>query len=328
MSLQTLNSAQLSLAALQESDKEAFQRLLTFLLKNNIDPTGFQHSEITQDSSDPNYALTQVSVDRRNAHISLWAYQDSVPIRYRRVSLQAVKNRFGNVIRADLPTTKAELLRIFLTGNGLADRGHQVVDGEITELGAVSLDIQDGCFLLYGTAEFTVKPYQRALTDVLEVTTIAGFRLPEDFIPEAETKLFTDLSTANNASLPYPLESEYLRWGNPEKISGYRYDNTRIQVEAFGDGYYLGTTDIVYTRYDFGWSTGGAQFLVTGPSQPTTSLMIAAIAAETGLPITLDDVVIENYDPVPSGELVTLTVFFKEDCLRYTGELTVDYRAV
>ncbi|MOA42431.1 hypothetical protein D3C78_1644780 [compost metagenome] len=135
------------------------------------------------------------------------------------------------------------------------------------------------------------------------------------------------MQTANNTSLPYPLEPALMTFGDPQKVSGYRYDNTTITVSAVGDGFYLGSVELTYSRYDFGWSQGGAQFLVNGPGTPTTQYMLNAVAQQTGFPIVLADVNIETYPPVPSGELSTLTITFKDTNLRYTGELTIDYRA-
>lgn len=328
MPSQILNGAQLTLVALQESDQEAFQRLLGSLLKTGYDPTGFQHGPITADPDDAEYANAEVSVDRRKANIAYWAYQDSIPIRYRRIALEALKSRFGSVIRADLPVSKKELMAIYCASNGLYNRSDQIVDEMVMDLGATDLIIRDGQFLIYGQAAFEIKPFQRQLVDVIQLTTLNGFRTTDDFDSSAIELLFDQLSTGNQPSLPYPLESGLLTWGVPIKVGGYRYDNTSIEVEAFGDGYYLGKQTLIYTRFDFGWSTQGAQFLVDGPSTPTTTNMITSVSNQSGFPISLDDVVIESYDPVPSGELVTLTVFFKEESLRYTGELTIDYRAV
>ncbi|MCY1285787.1 hypothetical protein D9M68_17890 [compost metagenome] len=327
MPLQILNSAQVTLLALQESDQEAFKRLLGFLLRAGVEPGAFKYSNIQGDAVDLDVTTADISVDRRKANIDLWTHQDSVSIKYRRTSLEAIKQRFGNVIRADLPTTKQELLSIFLAANGLYDRGSQAIDGSVLELGPLSLEIGEGEFLIYGSSEFELKPFQRQLDDVLEFKTLPGFRTVTDFEDSANDTLFGQLDVLNASAVRYPLEPELLEYATPIKLSGYRYDNTSIEVTAFGDGYYLGTTTIVYSRYDFGWANIGSQYLVDGPSTPSTQLMISSISAQTGLPISLSDVVIESYAPVPPGEVQTLTIFFKEECLRYTGELTIDYRA-
>ncbi|MNZ78921.1 hypothetical protein D3C78_975140 [compost metagenome] len=277
--------------------------------------------------ADPQYALTAVSVDRSKADVALWGYQNSLDIRYRRISLDALKAKYGSVIRADVPTTAKELMAVYLSANGLADRSTQVVDRPITALGNVSLQIADGQFMLYGTSTFTLKPKQRQLVDVIKDTTLNGFRAVGDFTGTATARLIANMGTENTASLPYPLEPALLTFGVPEKVSGYRYDNTKIKVTASGDGYYLGTVDLIYSRYDFGWSQGGAQFLVQGPSIPTTQYMINAVAAQTGFPIVLADVDIQTYASVPSGQVDTLTITFKAANLRYAGELTIDYKA-
>lgn len=327
MPLQTLNSAQLALAALQESDQEAFKRLLGLLLKPTVDPASFKHDAVIMDTNDPDYATTNVSIDRNKAHVSMWGYRDNQSIRFRRVSLEAIKERFGSIIRADLPATKQELLNIILSANGLYKRGYQVIDDTVAEHGEIDFEIQPGQFLLHGQTSFEVKPYQRQLQDVIVTGTIPGFRAAGDFEWFVERLLSTQLIDANQ-ELMYPLEAQWLAWGSsPVKLSGYRYDNTSITVTAFGEGYYLGEYTVIYTRYDFGWANLGNQYLVDGPTRPTTQHMLDAISQQTGIPVGIDDVVVETYDLVPVGEVQTLTIFFKEDNLRFTGELTVDYRA-
>lgn len=327
MPLQILNNAQVTLLALKESDQEAFQRLLGFLLKPGIDPTAFMYTNIVGDIEDIDYANAIVSVDRRKANIELWSRQDNIQIKYRRTPLQALSSRFGSVIRADLPSTKKELFSIFLGRQGLYDRGDQVIDEVVDSLGMITIEANDGEFLIYGSTEFEIKPFQRYLEDVLQVYTLPGFRVTDDFDTPPTAQLFSQLDSLNGSAIPYPLEPEFITYGVPVKVSGYRYDNTTIEITAFGDGYYLGSATLTYTRYDFGWANVGSQYLVDGPVVPSTQVIINAIADQTGFPISLDDVVIETYDPIPSGEVQTLTVFFKEDNLRYTGELTVDYRA-
>lgn len=326
MPSQILSGAQLTLAALKESDQEAFQRLLGSLLTAGVDASGFQYGPIRVEA-DAQFAKTAVSINRSKADVSLWGYQNSQDIRYRRIALAALKSKFGSTIRADLPTTTKELMAIFCHANGLADRSDQVVNAPVNALGNVTLTMNPGQFLLYGSDTFVLKPKQRQLVDVIADTTLSGFRAAADFTGEATARLITQMQTDNNATLPYPLEPARMTFGTPEKISGYRYDNTKIVVTASGDGYYLGNVELVYTRYDFGWSQSGAQFMVQGPSVPTTMYMIAAVAQQTGLPITLVDVEIDTYQPVPSGELATLTIVFRADNLRYTGELTIDYKA-
>jgi hypothetical protein len=327
MPLQILNSRQVTQLALQESDEEAFKRLLGFLLRTGVDPSAFKYADVTGDVIDLDVTTAKVSVDRRKANIGLWTRQDDVEIKYRRTSLEALKTSFGNVIRADLPASKKELMSIYLNANGLYDRSEQVIDGPVVELGNVALEMNEGEFLIYGSSTFVLKPFQRQLAEVVNFTTLPGFRVNADFDLTATEELFAQLNRHNAATMPYPLEPELLEYSVPTKLTGYRYDNTSIEVKAFGDGYYLGTVTVIYSRYDFGWINIGSQYLVDGPLTPTTQFMIDAISAQTGLPLSLSDVVIESYDAMDSGDVQTLTIFFKEDSYRYTGELTIDYRA-
>jgi hypothetical protein len=325
MSLQILSGAQVTQHALRESDQEAFKRLLGFLLKPGVDPGAFKYSDIQGDVIDLDVTTANVSIDRRKANIDLWARQDDVAIKYRRTSLEAIKQRFGGVIRADLPATKQELLSIYLTGHGLYDRGAQAIDGNVLEIGNLTLEINEGEFLVYGLTTFELKPFQRQLDDILVNKKILGFRTSADF-EWNPTDLLSDQLSSLNEGIPYPLEPELMSYGTPVKLSGYRYDNTSIEVTAFGDGFYLGTTALIYTRFDFGWANVGSQYLVDGPTRPTASWMLSAISEQTGLPLSLDDIVVEAYDELEPGIVQTLTIFFKEDNLRYAGELTIDYR--
>lgn len=328
MTSQTLNGPALTAAALKESDQEAFERLLGGMLKAGINPSAFEHGPITVDPASAEHAKTDVWVSRNKAHISLWGYRNSLPIRYRRVTLEAVKNRYGSVIRADLPTTKQALMSIYFHENQLHDRSAQILDGEVAELGQVAVAVEPNAFLLYGETAFTVKPLQRQLSNVITNRMLDGFRALSDFDPTPYERLITQLGLANAESLPFPLEPDLLRLGTPAVKGGYARDNTSIVVTGFGDGYYLGDVQLTYTRLDFGWATGGNQHYVEGPETPTTAYMLSAVSAATGYPLTLDDVIVETYPKVAKGSLETLTVFFKADCLRYVGELTIDYRAI
>lgn len=325
MTSQTLNGTQLALTALQVSDEEAFKQLLSTLLKNSADSAGFEYSDVTADPTDPKYATALVKVNRDEAHVSLWPYQEAQSIRYKRIPVAALGERFGTTIRADLPTTTRELMRIFLTSNGLADRSEQVVDQPVSATGNQTFVVNPGQFLLWGSAPFLIKPKQRQLVDVIKETTLLGFRELGYFSNDPKERLLNQMQADN--PLPYPLEPALTSFGAPLKISGYRYDNTQIRATATGDGFYLGEVDLVYTRYDFGWSTNGSQFLVNGPSVPTIQYMVQQVALQTGFPITAADVNAQSFPTIPSGSLETLTITFKEDSLRYTGELTIDYKA-
>lgn len=325
MTLQILSGSTLALTALQVSDQEAFKQLLNTMLKSGVDSSGFEFDDVTPDPTDPTYATASVKVNRDQANVALWPYQGAQPIRYRRLPMTALKARFGATIRADLPTTTQELMRIYLTSNGLEDRSAQVVNEPVTAVGEHAIAFSANQFLIWGSVPFTIKPKQRQLVDVIKETTLVGFRELGYFSNDPKERLLNQMQADN--TLPYPLEPALTSFDTPIKISGYRYDNTQIRATATGDGFYLGDVDLVYTRYDFGWSTNGSQFLVNGPSVPTIQYMVAQVALQTGFPITVQDVNAQSYPSVPSGSLETLTITFKEDNLRYTGELTIDYKA-
>jgi len=297
------------------------------MLKSGSDPAAFTRGTVTKDPAAADYAFCNVSVAREKADVSLWPYQGSQQIRWKRVSLASLAARFGTVIRADTPISAKELFSIYTSANGLADRSKDIVDKQITAFGTVTLNVAEGDnFLLYGSTTFTFKPKQRQLVDVIKDTTLAGFRLVTDFAPVPK-QVFMNQIAADNALL-YPLEPNLLTLGTPSKVSGYQYDNTKIRLTASGDGYYLGSVDLVYTRYDFGWSTQGSQLLVSGPTKPTTAYMVSKVFELTGFPVTVDDVIVETYPNVAVGTVETLTITFKANNLRYAGELTIDYKAV
>jgi len=273
-------------------------------------------------------ATTQVSVARNKAHISVWPYTAPIDIQYKRISLPALKARYGEVIRADLPSTTRELVSIYLHSNGLFDRSEQFADGPVSQLGSLTLAVEGDQFLIHGIADFVIKPLQRFLAQVIKVTTVNGFRSVNDFQTDATAELLTQVQALNTTTLPYEFEPPRMTLSTPLKLNSRAEDNTSITVTASGDGYYLGDVTVVYSRYDFGWGAGGSQHYMEGPSLPTTQYMVAEVERLTGFPVSLDDVEIETYANVALGELATLTIFFKAESLRYTGELTIDYRAV
>ncbi|MNP89220.1 hypothetical protein D3C85_16240 [compost metagenome] len=322
-----LNPGQLWLGVVRGSDEEAFESLLSTMLKPGIDPASFIHGEVIQDPTDPTKVTTQVSVLRAKANIALWAYTDQLSISYKRIKLDDISNYFGETVRVDLPTTVREMMSVYFNINQLHDRSDQVLDATVEDVGVVEVSAIPGLAFIEGTAQFTVKPFQRYLEDVILVTTISGFRSPADMVVNSATTIVNQASDAN-PDLRYPLELELTALGQPTNISGYAHDNTKIVMTATGEGFYKGSVELVYTRHDFGWSLGGSQPYVEGPSQPTTQFMIARVSQLTGFPITLDDVVIDNYASIAPGNLETLTVNFNPNSLRYTGSLTIDYRAV
>ncbi len=328
MTSQLLNPGQLWLGVVRGSDEEAFQSLLSIMLKPGIDPKSFVHGAVTIDPSDPNKVTTPVSVSRAKADISLWQYTDSLAISYKRVKLSEISSYFGNVIRVDFPTTKREMMAVYFNLLNLHDRSDQIEDGDVLDTGVFEVNAVPGMAFLEGSTSFIVKPFQRQLTEVLQVTKVAGFRNPDDFTGDDDRVFLLDQIAAANPDLRYPLEYENLSFDTPVKISGYAYDNTSVVLTARGDGVHIGNIEIVYTRHDFGWSTGGSQHYVEGPTVPTTQYMIDKVSELTGYRIKITDVIVDTYSAIPSGELETLTIFFNPESTRYAGELTIDYRAV
>lgn len=323
-----LNPGQLWLGVVRGSDEEAFQSLLSIMLKPGIDPKSFVHGAVTPDPSDPNKVTTPVSVSRAKADISLWPYTDSLAISYKRVKLSEVANYFGNTIRVDFPTTIKEMMAVYFSRLGLHDRSDQVIDGNVDDLGVYEVSAIPGMAFIEGSTSFIVKPFQRQLTEVLQTTTIDGFRVAADMQSVDDRVFLLDQLSAVNPDLRYPLEYENLSFDTPVNISGYARNNTSVVLTARGDGVHIGEIEIIYTRHDFAWSTGGNQHYVEGPSVPTTQYMIDKVTELTGFQIKITDVIVETYSAIQSGELETLTIFFNPESTRYAGELTIDYRAV
>ncbi len=328
MTSSILNGPSNTQAALQENDEQAFYRLLRSMVKSGVEVEGFEHTVPVSDPADPTQALIDVGIAPAKSMIDYWGYQDKIRLTYRRVPLSAVTARYGSVLRTDLPATTEQLMKGWFGRLGLHDRSDQFVEEPIEAFGPVTMEVKDGQFLLYGQAVFEVKPLQRQLTDVLPNRTIAGYRTPTDFDSNVKGTLIAQLTALNPDTLVYPLEADKLSMSQVEVLGGYAHDNSRIRLTAFGDGYYLGDLDVIYSRLDFGWYTMGEQIYMEGPTIPTVDYMLDQVSGQTGFPLSREDVVVVPYDPVPVGELATLTITFKPQNLRYVGELTIDYRAV
>lgn len=310
--------------ALRETDSEVFVSMLQRVLKSGVTAQGFVYGDPVAASGDT--STLNVSVDRDLSPVEHWQYTDSVQLTYKRIPLTAVTNRYGNVLRADLPTTVREVVKDYLLGLGFHDRSAQFTDANITTYGNETVTVGEGSLLLHGSAPFTVRPLQRQLSTVLSNTTVAGFKVPTDFTTGPEELLYSQLEAANTDTLPYPLESDKTSIGTLEVVSGYRDDNTRATITATGDGYYLGSVQVIYTRVDLGWYSNGEQYLVDGPRTPNLSDILDNLSTQIGLPLTITDVRPQNFTQLPVGSVTTLTIPFTEDNLRYVGEITVDYR--
>lgn len=328
MTLSILNGPGNSQAALQESDTDAFKRLLRSMVRTGVDVDGMIHDGVTADSTDPLYGTVVVSIAPSRASIDYWGYQDNIELKYRRIPFEAIADRYGSVLRTDLPTDSRALMKAYFSRNGLYDRSEQIRPQAVNANGQVTMEAEPGQFLVHGSAVFEIKPLQRQLSTVLPNLTVSGFREPNDFDSNIKAELLTQLTALNAETLPYPLQVEFSTLTTPELINGRQYDNTSVVLSAHGEGFYLGSATVIYSRLDFGWYTSGEQIYMEGPSVPDVDFMLNEVGSQTGFPVDRSDVLVESYPPVPQGDLVTLTIFFKPDNLRYTGELTIDYRAV
>ncbi len=328
MTSSILNRSGNTQAALQESDTQAFRRMLADMTKPNTPLDGFVYENIAQDSQDPARTTLQVRIVPAQAPISQWGYQDSLELNYRRVALPAVLARYGDVVRTDLPTSVRAMMQAYFSAAGLYDRSEQFMDEPIESLGLTTISVIPEQFLLYGQGEIEVKARQRQLTEVLPNRLIQGFRGTPDFDANVILTFLEQLTALNEDTLPYPLQPEWVSFGHPTVLGGYAHDNTRVVLTAFGEGFYIGEADITYSRLDFGWYTIGSQIFIEGPPQPTLEHILDQVSSQTGFPLHPDDVEAQVFDPVEMDTVTTLTVFFKPDNLRYVGELTVDYKAV
>lgn len=309
--------------ALKEDDRGALQRLVTPLLAEGVRPDIFTITNIEQllDKT----RLTVV-VDKYNVPVKYWPYAGEVQLTYSRVKLDDVVSTYGNVVRIDLPNTVRGVMASYFSTHGLFDRSTQFVDGPISTWELKDIVVAENSFLLSGSAQFNILPVQRLLGDVLSVAGVAGFRTLVNFESSAIDLIVSQLND-NNPGLPYPLQSMEMSLSNPQVLTGYVYDNTSVIMTASGDGQYLGSQEIVYSRFNFAWYNGGEQFYIEGPSRPTVEYILDQVSAATGYPLSISDVVETTYPIQSSGQLETLSVSFRPDNLRYVGEITVDYRA-
>jgi len=328
MTSSILNGPSNTQAALQENDEQAFYRLLRSMVKAGVEVEGFEHSVPVTDPANPTQALIEVGIAPAKSMIDYWGYQDKIQLTYRRIPMSAMVQRYGSILRADLPVTVKTLMQGWFDRAGLYDRSEQFVEQSIATFGQHTMTIKDGQFLLYGGAPFEVKPLQRQLIDVLPNRTVTGFRTPTDFDTNVKAVLLSQLTAANPDTLPYPLEIDRITLSPVEVMGGYAHDNSRIRLTASGEGYYLGDLDVIYSRLDFGWYTMGDQIYMEGPPLPTLNYILNQASTQTGFPLSSDDVVATTFSKLTVGDLATLTIAFKPQNLRYVGELTIDYRAV
>lgn len=322
------NDVLLTEEALKVSDEEAFKLLLSVLMKPNVPVGSFTHDAPVLVNSDRRTSSINVRISDTNTDASLWSYRGTQQVQYRRVGLNEVGRKYGNVLRADLPTTSKTLMSNFFKTHGLFDRSDVFVDEVITTLNEHTFFTKPDSFLLTDTFNFKVRPLQRKMGDVVTVTTVPGFRTAEDFVDNATKHLVDQVEAANTATMPYKFDRELTSFRTPSPSNGAKVDNSRVNMQAIGDGYYFGFVFIDYTRYDFGWRDDGRPIFMTGPTMPTTEYILDQVAKLTGFPVTVSEISVRTYDAVPVGEVETITLLFVGGNLRYVGEITVDYKAV
>lgn len=312
--------------ALSSDDRTAFEIMLGALLRPTASPAWFTHGDVTEvEGSD--LVETPVSIDRSSAHISVWPYEGEVAIKYRRVKLSDLISRYGDVVRHDLPASRRQIMAAYFSSRGLHDRADQIKDGPVLTYTDHLFEVDGSPFLLEGSCALVVKPIQRALAAVVRNTKVDGFRLTSHLSQSAKALLVSQIQTGNSATLPNPLNPALISMGDPVVLNGYRYDNTAIRVTAVGDDFYQGSVDITYSRYDFGWVTGGNQVEVSGPRTPTLQYILQQVSAITGVSIAAGDVVSRTFPTQAAGTVSTYTIEFDPASVKFVGELTVDYRA-
>lgn len=322
------NGVLLTEDALKVSDKEAFELLLSGLMKPNVPLGSFDHDAPVLTGTDRRTTSVNVRVSDTNTDASLWGYRGTQKIQYRRVGLNEVGRKYGTVLRADLPTTSRVLMSNFFKTHGLFDRSDVFVDEVITTLNEHTFFTKADSFLLTDSFNFNVRPLQRKMDEFVLVTKVAGFRTPDDFTDNATKHLVDQVEAANTATMPYKFDRGLTSFRTPSASNGAQFDNSRVNMQAIGDGYYFGFVFIDYTRYDFGWADGGRPIFMTGPTMPTTQYILDQVTKLTGFPVALSEILVKTYSAVPVGEVETITLQFVGGNLRYVGDITVDYKAV
>lgn len=323
-----LLNAPLSVKALEQDDEGAFELLLKSMLTPGTPANIFSRTASVATGLNAVQTKTTVKVAKERAPVNMWVYKDSVEIKYSRILLGDVAKKYLPVVYADFPTSKKALLSQFLIKNGFFDRSADVVDGTVTTPGTATLAIIPGSFLLTGQQAFTVKQAPKFLDDVVTSRQLVTFDPTKHMNGAAFAIMVTAINTQNASRLPRPMTAIEVKASAPRLVDEYNEFNTEIDILNNGSEVYLGKVTLTYHRVNFMWLLSGAQMVLSGPSAVTTQILLDKIRLKTGYTMEIDDLVVEQYDPLPKGQMRTLTVTVAPTSLRYVGEITIDYTAV
>jgi hypothetical protein len=325
MTSNLLNGKQLTTAALKQDDQGAFKALLGTMLKPGIDPNNFRYDSVTTLSGKE--TSIEVRVAKEKSKVRMWVYRDPIELKYNRITLADLVSRHGNDVYVDFPAQFPDVFSSYLTSRSFWDRGFDVNLGTVTQPGDIVLTAVPSSLLLNGSATFNVKQLPKYLSDVVKFTTIDLFYPEVGMNGDPAALLINEINNLNSDDLPRPMVNGEVGFGVPEITSEYDGVNTRVALKNTGSEVYLGEVFIEYHRVNFSWLYNGTQLLMTGPNKPTSQDVLNKVVAMTGFTMTIDDIVVQPYDTIPSGETSTITVFVNAASLRYVGEITIDYTA-
>lgn len=322
-----LNGSSLTVKALEQSDEGAFKELLNTLVKRGTLLSIFNHDTPVKEGSTDTLTKINVKVAKEHAPVDMWVYKDAQPVTYNRVKLADVAAKYPPTILTDFPVSHKELFSKYLVKNGLYNRGEQIVDGTVTAPGTVLLTMKEEAFLIVGGYGFIVKQSPKYLAEVVTVTQLNVFDEGQNMTGDSMVQLVNNVNALNAATLPRPIKRTEVKAGVPVVLNEYNDVNTEVALIGDGSEVFLDQVLLTYHRVNFSWLLGGTQMVLSGPSAVTTQVLLEKVRAKTGFTIDYDDFVEQAYDPVPSGEMQTLTVNMHDTSLRFVGELTIDYTA-
>lgn len=312
---------------LTKSDDEAFRVLLSGLVKPGVDVNIFGRTAPVPAPDEPTLTTITVNVTKENSTVEMWVYNDTQSINYHRAPLSEVVRLYGETVFTDYPTNIQDLFAAYLVKQGFYNRGHEVVNGVVTQDGDVLFTTVGDSFLLTGEQVFKIRQAPKFLADVVKQTTIGLFD-PELHMSGDPVALFVaEVNRLNQTTLPRPIVVGEVVMGNPTQTDEHDGLNTEVELIGNNSAVYLDRVILTYHRVNFAYITSGTQLIVTGPANPTTSYLVNKVRDLTGFSIDYDDVVEDTYAELPIGEISTLTLFFHENSLRYVGEITIDYTA-
>lgn len=326
MSSTLLNSSS-AISALQQDDPGAFRTLLGLLLNPGVDTSVFKRTA-PMDLGNGKAKVT-ASIDKNNAPVQMWVYQDSQDLSYSRIKLQDVFTRWPEPAYVDFPISIRDALSIWFNKNGLFDRSAQVADGQITVPRTQAVAVSGDSFLLYGNGNLVVKQAPKYLEDVVTVTELSAFDpATSDMQGNAMDAFIAVVNDLNAAKLPRPILATEVQTSIPIQLNEYDEINTQVTLSGNNSEVFLESVVLTYHRVDFGWYLNGEPLQITGPAKPTTTYLLNQIKAKTGFELVFDDLIEDQYTTIASGTTETISVNVNPASLRYVGEITIDYTAV